>query len=117
VRADRVRARLRIEIARAFEDHDLLAWPTNPAPAPRLDAPLIELPSGPTLPDGPNIRQAILANLAGVPGISVPVGLSSTGLPIGLQLLAPWGEEGRLLDAAERIEEAIGPLSPPPNVA
>jgi Asp-tRNA(Asn)/Glu-tRNA(Gln) amidotransferase A subunit family amidase len=117
VKADRARARLRIEIARAFEDHDLLAWPTNPAPAPRLDAPLIELPSGPTLPDGPNIRQAILANLAGVPGISVPVGLSSTGLPIGLQLLAPWGEEGRLLDAAERIEEAIGPLSPPPNVA
>jgi Asp-tRNA(Asn)/Glu-tRNA(Gln) amidotransferase A subunit family amidase len=36
--------------------------------------------------------------------VSVPVGFHSSGLPIGLQLLAPWGEESRLLDAAERIE-------------
>jgi Asp-tRNA(Asn)/Glu-tRNA(Gln) amidotransferase A subunit family amidase len=64
----------------------------------------MELPSGPALPDAPNVRQAILANLTGVPGVSVPVGFHSSGLPIGLQLLAPWGEESRLLDAAERIE-------------
>jgi Asp-tRNA(Asn)/Glu-tRNA(Gln) amidotransferase A subunit family amidase len=107
VRADRVRARLRTALVDAFGECDLLAWPTNPAPAPRLDAPLIELPSGPALPDGPNIRQAILANLAGVPGISVPVGRSAAGLPIGLQLLAPWDEEARLLDAADVIEAAL----------
>jgi aspartyl-tRNA(Asn)/glutamyl-tRNA(Gln) amidotransferase subunit A len=116
VRADRVRARLRTALTEAFAACDVLAWPTNPAPAPRLDAPLIELPSGPTLPDGPNIRQAILANLAGVPGISVPVGSSASGLPIGLQLLAPWGEEARLLDAAEVIEAARGPISSPPGL-
>jgi Asp-tRNA(Asn)/Glu-tRNA(Gln) amidotransferase A subunit family amidase len=117
VRADRVRARLRAELVSAFEQHDLLAWPTNPAVAPPLDAPLLELPSGPALPDGPNIRQAILANLAGVPGISVPVGLSSSGLPIGLQLLGRWGEEDRLLDAAERVEQARGPLGAPPGLS
>jgi Asp-tRNA(Asn)/Glu-tRNA(Gln) amidotransferase A subunit family amidase len=116
VRADRARARIRIEVARAFERYDLLAWPTNPAPAPPLDAPVLELPSGPALADGPNIRQAIIANLAGVPGISVPVGLSASGLPIGLQLLAPWGEEARLLDAADRIERALGRLSAPPGL-
>jgi Asp-tRNA(Asn)/Glu-tRNA(Gln) amidotransferase A subunit family amidase len=114
LRADRVRARLRAALAEAFLSCDLLAWPTNPAPAPRIDTPLIELPSGPTLADGPNIRQAVIANLAGVPGVSVPVGVSSSGLPIGVQLLAPWGEESRLLDAAERIERTRGPISAGP---
>ncbi len=106
VRADRVRARLRRALVDAFAVCDLLAWPTNSAPAPPIAAPLLELPSGPALPDAPNIRQAILANLAGVPAVSVPVGFHSNGLPIGIQLLAPWGEESRLLDAAEQIEAA-----------
>jgi Asp-tRNA(Asn)/Glu-tRNA(Gln) amidotransferase A subunit family amidase len=106
VRADRVRARLRRELVAAFARWDVLAWPTNPAPAPPIEAPLLQLPAGPALPDAPNIRQAILANLTGVPGVSVPVGVHSGGLPIGLQLLAPWGEEARLLDAAQRIEDA-----------
>ena len=51
-------------------------------------------------------RAVTLANLAGVPGISVPVGFHSSGLPIGLQLLARWGKEELLLDAAARIEKA-----------
>jgi len=66
--------------------------------------------------DGPGAALAILANLGGVPGISVPVGLSAAGLPIGLQLLAPWGEEARLLDAAEQIEQACGELGTPPGL-
>jgi aspartyl-tRNA(Asn)/glutamyl-tRNA(Gln) amidotransferase subunit A len=106
VRADRVRARIRRSVVDAFGSCDLLAWPTNPAPAPPIEAPVLQLPSGPSLPDAPNIRQAIVANLAGVPGISVPAGFSGEGLPIGLQLLAPWGEEARLLDAAQAVEDA-----------
>jgi len=106
LRADRVRARLRRGIRDAFAAVDLLAWPTSPAPAPPIESPVLSLPSGPSPPDGPNIRQASPANLTGVPGISVPVGMHSSGLPIGLQLLAPWGQETRLLDAAERIELA-----------
>jgi aspartyl-tRNA(Asn)/glutamyl-tRNA(Gln) amidotransferase subunit A len=102
VRADRVRAHLRRETARAFERVDLLAWPSSPAPPPLVDVPMVELPSGPAPADPPNLRQATLANLTGVPGISVPVGEAS-GLPVGLQLLAPWGEEARLLDAAQLL--------------
>jgi Asp-tRNA(Asn)/Glu-tRNA(Gln) amidotransferase A subunit family amidase len=107
VRADRVRARLRRELATLFERYDVIAWPTNPAPAPPIASPVVELPSGTALPDSPNLRQAVLANLAGVPGISVPVGLSPAGLPIGLQLIAGWGGEATLLDAAEHIERSI----------
>jgi aspartyl-tRNA(Asn)/glutamyl-tRNA(Gln) amidotransferase subunit A len=106
IRADRVRAAVRRELAAAFVDVDVVAWPTNPAPAPPLAAPVLTLPSGPTPPDGPNLRQAVIANLAGVPGISIPVGLHSSGLPIGLQLLAAWGEEAALLDAADHLSAA-----------
>ncbi|MGN6473115.1 MAG: amidase family protein, partial [Mycobacteriales bacterium] len=105
VRADRIRARMRREIAAAFERVDVLAWPSNPAPAPPIANPVLQLPSGPALPDMANLRQAVIANLAGVPGISVPVGRHSTGLPIGLQLLGPWGSEAMLLDAAAHFED------------
>jgi Asp-tRNA(Asn)/Glu-tRNA(Gln) amidotransferase A subunit family amidase len=111
LRADRVRARLRRELVSAFERVDLLAWPTNPAPAPAMASPVVQLPSGPAMPDTGNLRQAVLANLTGVPGISVPVGLHSTGLPIGLQLLAPWGAEASLLDAAQHLQAAVGVLA------
>ena len=56
-----------------------------------------------------NPRQGGLANLAGVPAISVPVGRSSEGLPIALQLIAAWGRDELLLDAAEALERANGP--------
>lgn len=106
IRADRVRSMLRRAMAAAFAECDLLAWPTVPAPAPRIDAPVVELPSGSAPPDSGNVRQAGIANLTGQPGVSVPVGLHSSGLPLGLQLLAPWGAEELLLDAAEHIERA-----------
>lgn len=105
-RADRVRAQLRADLAEAFERVDLIAWPTVPAPAPLLEAPMVDLPSGTVPADAANVRQATAANLAGVPAISVPVQPHPTGLPIGLQLLAPWGAEDRLLDAAEHLEQA-----------
>jgi len=54
----------------------------------------------------------VTANLAGVPGISVPCGLAD-GLPVGLQLMAPHLHEGRLLSAAAVVEDSVGVLSPP----
>jgi len=108
LRADRVRALVRRELATAFERCDVLAWPTVPAPAPPIAAPTVTLPSGPAPPDPGNVRQCGIANLAGIPAISIPVGLHSSGLPMALQLLAPWGEEARLLDAAEHVERATG---------
>jgi Asp-tRNA(Asn)/Glu-tRNA(Gln) amidotransferase A subunit family amidase len=104
--AARVRSLLRREVARAFADCDVLAWPTVPAPAPPIDNPTVELPSGHAPADSGNLRQAGLGNLTGIPGISVPVGLHSSGLPMALQLQAPWGAEARLFDAAEHLEEA-----------
>ena len=52
-------------------------------------------------------RFACLANLTGIPGISVPVGISSTGLPISLQIVGPWYEEGRLIHIANQLEKEV----------
>jgi Asp-tRNA(Asn)/Glu-tRNA(Gln) amidotransferase A subunit family amidase len=106
VKAERVRAQIRRSVAREFENADVLAWPSIPAPAPPIEDPTVTLPSGSHPADYANVRLGGIANLTGLPAISVPCGFSGQGLPLGLQLLAPWGEDARLLDFAERFEEA-----------
>jgi Asp-tRNA(Asn)/Glu-tRNA(Gln) amidotransferase A subunit family amidase len=104
----RVRTLMRRRLADLFAEIDVLAWPTVPAIAPPLDAPLVELPSGTLSADQANVRGAALANLTGIPAISVPVGFGADDLPIGLQLQAAWRRDEVLLDAAEALERANG---------
>jgi Asp-tRNA(Asn)/Glu-tRNA(Gln) amidotransferase A subunit family amidase len=108
VQAGRVRTMMRGRLAALFEQIDVLAWPTVPAPAPPLEAPVVELPSGTLTADQANVRGSGLANLTGAPAISVPVGLSPERLPIALQLQGAWGRDELLLDAAEALERANG---------
>lgn len=105
VKAHQVRMMARQRLAQVFDEVDVIAWPTVPAVAPPLEAPVVELPSGTLTADAANVRGGALANLTGIPAISVPVG-SSEGLPIGLQLQAAWGRDELLLDAAEALEQA-----------
>ena len=55
-----------------------------------------------------SMRFVALANLTGIPSIGVPVGMSSSGLPIGLQIMGPWHEEGKLIHIASKLEESVG---------
>jgi aspartyl-tRNA(Asn)/glutamyl-tRNA(Gln) amidotransferase subunit A len=105
-KAGQVRTLVRRSLAELFERVDLLAWPTVTAPAPPLDNPSVELPTGTYPADYVNVRQGGIANLSGVPAISVPVGFSPEGLPVALQLIAAWGRDELLLDAAEALERA-----------
>ena len=105
-RADRVRSLLRRSAAEAFRRVDVLVWPTVPAPAPRIDSPTVELPSGAHPADAVNVRQSGFGNLTGLPGASVPVGLHPSGLPVGLMIQGAWGDDARVLDAAEHLERA-----------
>ncbi len=107
VKANQLRTIARRTLAAVFADVDVIAWPTVPAVAPPLEAPLVELPSGTLTADQANVRGGALANLTGIPAVSVPVG-SSDGLPIALQLQAAWGRDELLLDAAEALERANG---------
>jgi aspartyl-tRNA(Asn)/glutamyl-tRNA(Gln) amidotransferase subunit A len=105
-RAGRVRNLARRSLRAAFEHVDVIAWPTVPAVAPPLDNPTVELPSGSYPADYANPRFGGLANLTGIPAISIPAGLGEGGMPIGLQLQAAWGRDALLLDAAEALERA-----------
>lgn len=107
VKSGQLRAIARQRLAAVLADVDVIAWPTVPAVAPPLEAPLVELPSGTLTADQANVRGGALANLTGIPAVSVPVG-NSDGLPIALQLQAAWGRDELLLDAAEALERANG---------
>jgi aspartyl-tRNA(Asn)/glutamyl-tRNA(Gln) amidotransferase subunit A len=99
LKALKVRRLIRNDFDAAFQKVDLIATPVNPTPAFKIGE-LVNDPLAMYLSD----IYTISANLAGIPGISVPAGFSSGGLPLGLQLLAAPFEEERLLRAARMLE-------------
>lgn len=99
LKALKVRRLIRNDFDAALENVDVLAGPTCPTPAFKIGE-LVDDPLQMYLSD----ICTISANLAGVPGVSVPAGFSSNGLPIGLQLLAGPFEEEKLLRAARMFE-------------
>ncbi len=103
LKALKVRTLFVNDFENAWKSCDVIACPTCPTPAFRFG----EKTSDP-LQMYLNDIFTIPANLAGLPGISVPCGFSSSGLPIGLQLMAPAFEDARLLQAAYAYEQAAG---------
>ncbi len=103
LKAQRVRARIAEDFRRAFAEVDVIACPTTPTPAFRLGE-KVDDPLQMYLND----IFTIPANLAGLPGISVPCGVTEAGLPVGFQLLAGAFEEETLLRAAYAYEQAAG---------
>lgn len=99
-RALAVREALRTELARAFERVDVLLTPTTPTPAFRFGEKAD--PLNMYLSD----VYTVTANLTGIPALSVPCGLTSERLPVGMQLLAPAFQELRLLQVAYAFERA-----------
>lgn len=94
VHAQRGRREIRQRLDLRFERVELLAMPAQPDAAPPLDTPGWTLPSGPF-------------NALGWPAISVPVGTTSLGLPLGLQLVGrPWAD-GTVLRAAGVVELGV----------
>lgn len=100
LKALKVRRLIRNDFDAAFKNVDVLAGPTCPTPAFRIGE-LVDDPLQMYLSD----ICTISANLAGIPGVSVPAGFSSNGLPIGMQLLAGPFEEEKLLRAARMFEQ------------
>ncbi|MFI5662455.1 amidase [Streptomyces sp. NPDC051684] len=107
------RSRLDQWTADLFTRYDLLLLPTVPTTAWPAEGPdtLKAVREG-TLP----IAFTSVFNDTGHPAMSVPAGLAPDGLPCSVQLVAPHHREDRLLAAARLVEEAEGPLRPPPVV-
>jgi aspartyl-tRNA(Asn)/glutamyl-tRNA(Gln) amidotransferase subunit A len=100
LKAQKVRRLITDDFRSAFEKVDLLIGPTTPTPAFAIGA-KIDDPVTMYLND----IYTIGANLAGLPGLSLPCG-QVEGLPMGLQLIGPHFSEGRLLNAAHRFQQA-----------
>jgi aspartyl-tRNA(Asn)/glutamyl-tRNA(Gln) amidotransferase subunit A len=103
IKAQKIRTLIAQDFSRAYEKVDVLLTPTAPSPAfaigEKVNDPLsMYLNDVFTVP----------VNLAGLPGISLPAGLSSNGLPLGLQLIGRTFDEETLLRAAGVLEEAAG---------
>jgi aspartyl-tRNA(Asn)/glutamyl-tRNA(Gln) amidotransferase subunit A len=100
-KALQVRRKIRSDFDAAFHEVDVVIGPTSPTPPFKLGERTAD-PLSMYLSD----IYTITANLAGIPGISIPCGMTRSGLPIGLQLLAaPFAEE-KLLRIARVFERA-----------
>jgi aspartyl-tRNA(Asn)/glutamyl-tRNA(Gln) amidotransferase subunit A len=102
LRAQRLRRLFQAELPSMFDDLDVLLTPATPAPAP------------PDLTTTGDARFQSPWTYAGVPTIALPSGLSQTGLPLGVQLVAPAGQEERLLRAARWCEATLDVTLMPP---
>jgi aspartyl-tRNA(Asn)/glutamyl-tRNA(Gln) amidotransferase subunit A len=101
LKALKVRTLIKRDFERAFQQVDVIATPTSPTAAFRKGEKLSD-PLTMYLSD----VFTLSINLAGIPGVSLPCGFTSGGLPIGLQLLAPAFAERRLLAAAHAYEQS-----------
>jgi aspartyl-tRNA(Asn)/glutamyl-tRNA(Gln) amidotransferase subunit A len=102
LRAQKVRTLIRRDFEKAFLSCDVIATPTTPSPAFKLG----EKTANPLEMYLADVF-TVPANLAGVPGISVPCGFSN-GLPVGIQFVAPSFAEGTLLRAGRAAERLMG---------
>jgi aspartyl-tRNA(Asn)/glutamyl-tRNA(Gln) amidotransferase subunit A len=101
LKARRLRSLLRLELLTLFKKYDLLIGPTMPI-LPFKFGEKIDDPIKMYLVD----VNTVIANLAGIPAISLPIGFSN-GLPIGLQIMGAPFEEQRLIDASYELEKVI----------
>jgi aspartyl-tRNA(Asn)/glutamyl-tRNA(Gln) amidotransferase subunit A len=101
LKAQKIRRLIADDFAAAFRQCDVIAGPTSPS---------VAFPLGAKSADPVQMYLAdiytIAVNLAGLPGMSLPCGFGSGGMPVGLQLIGPWFGEARMLNAAHRLQLA-----------
>jgi len=108
LKAQKVRTLIKQDFKRVFEDVDVLLTPTTPGPAFALGE-----KSGDPIEMYLNDIFTVTVNMSGLPGLSVPAGLSGEGTPLGLQLIGKAFDEETLFRAGQVLEEAAGELPHP----
>lgn len=103
LKALKTKALIRQEFDRAFGRFDLIVAPAAPSTAPMLGSSLSD-PLQMYLSD----IYTVAVNLAGLPGISIPVGTDRKGLPVGMQLIGNCFEEDKMIRAAYTYEQIHG---------
>ena len=109
IRAQQVRSLIKRDFDKVFADGiDAILTPATPTAAFGLDAMALASPIEMYLND----IFTVTVNMAGLPGISVPAGLTADGLPLGLQVIGKPFDEGMLFRTGKVIEDAAGRFTP-----
>ncbi len=108
LKAQKVRTLIKGDFDTAWDKVDVVLTPTTPSPAFAFGE-----KSGDPLQMYLEDIFTVTVNMAGLPGISVPAGLSSQGTPLGLQLIGKPFDEATLLRAGQTIEDAAGRFAVP----
>ena len=114
VRMQRARARILADALNALEGRDVLVAPTSSVPAPRLD----QIGMGDGDSDRIDLVQAIFRftgpfDATGQPALAIPIGLSSGGLPLSMQIIGRPFDEAAVIKVADAYERARGALPAP----
>ena len=116
INAQKQRTRSIAIVKSLFEEVDLIATPTTGTVAPVIPPGAEKFGHGDVKLTGQIMRFSSLGNFTGIPGISIPVGLTTGeggGLPVGLQLQGQWNNEGLLLRVGCALEKCL-PMEKPP---
>lgn len=105
--AQELKDKIAAEYSRAFETVDALLTPTVPIPAPELGKEHTVINGKEFTVRGALMQFTYVANFIGIPSISIPCGMSESGLPIGAQLMGAWNQEGKLYRLALSLEKVL----------
>jgi aspartyl-tRNA(Asn)/glutamyl-tRNA(Gln) amidotransferase subunit A len=101
-KAQQVRTLIRQDFQKAFDNVDVIICPTSTTTAFKLGEKIND-----PLAMYKNDVYTVPANLAGVPALSMPYGKDKSGLPIGIQLIGSYFEEGKILNFAKKLEDSL----------
>ncbi|MFQ6084465.1 MAG: Asp-tRNA(Asn)/Glu-tRNA(Gln) amidotransferase subunit GatA [Candidatus Aminicenantia bacterium] len=101
LKAAKTRALISQEFNQAFQEVDLILTPVTPEPAFKFGEKLD--PISMYLSD----VFTVTANLAGIPALSLPIGLTKNNLPVGIQIMGNFFDEGKILQLASQIEKEV----------
>lgn len=99
-KAQQVRSLIKHDFEKAFAEVDVIASPTTPTPAFKFG----EKSNDPVEMYLSDVY-TVSANLAGIPALSIPCGVSGEGLPIGIQFMGRWLEENTLFEVGKKVEQ------------
>ena len=117
--ADEVRARIGHQMKGVFERFDVVLAPVAPVVAFAHDhkgfaGRQLTCSDGRSIPYGSMLNWIALATACGLPVTTVPAGPATSGLPVGVQIIGPHGQDARTLAVAQAAEDEIGGFAAPP---
>jgi aspartyl-tRNA(Asn)/glutamyl-tRNA(Gln) amidotransferase subunit A len=117
IQALRVRAAIFHDIMGLFKKFDVIVTPSEPIVAPEVGQQSVGFDGGEETVDNAIVRYLAPFNLTGLPALSIPCGMSSNGLPVGMQIVGKAFDETTVLRVGNAYEQATDWHTRSPEIA